>query len=161
MQKFTIFRIGDETFGIAIERVVEILKPQKVFTIPGLPPFISGVMNVRGMVVPVIDLRRRFGVAPTGKKERIIMVRYGKERVGFLVDEIREILGLAQDEIRISPTIFRGFKTDYISGLGKKDERIIILLNIDNLLTSDEKIQLRQSLELLEENGAGTPKKAD
>lgn len=161
MSTFTIFRIGDETFGIAIERVVEILKPQKVYTIPGLPDFITGVMNVRGMVVPVIDLRRRFGVAPSGKKERIIMVRYDTERIGLLVDEIREILGLEQDEIRISPTIFRGFKTDYLSGLGKKDERIIILLNIDNLLTSDEKIQLRQSLELMEENGAGTQKKAD
>ncbi|GAB4490565.1 MAG: chemotaxis protein CheW [Thermodesulfovibrionales bacterium] len=161
MSTFTIFRIGDETFGIAIERVVEILKPQKVYTIPGLPDFITGVMNVRGLVVPVIDLRRRFGVAPSGKKERIIMVRYDTERIGLLVDEIREILGLEQDEIRISPTIFRGFKTDYLSGLGKKDERIIILLNIDNLLTSDEKIQLRQSLELMEENGAGTQKKAD
>jgi len=90
MQKFTIFKIGDEIFGIGIERVVEILKVQKIFTLPGLPDFLSGVMSVRGNVVPIIDLRRRFGLKPSGKKERIIVVRYGKEKIGFLVDDIKK-----------------------------------------------------------------------
>lgn len=68
MQKFAVFRISEEVFGIAIERVVEIIKLQRVFTIPGLTDFLSGVMNVRGSVVPLIDLRRRFGMEPSGKK---------------------------------------------------------------------------------------------
>ena len=158
MQKFTIFAIGDEIFGMGIERVVEILKIQRIFIIPGLPEFLSGVMSVRGNIVPVIDLRRRFGLKPSGKKERIIMVRYGKEKIGFLVDDIKEILSLSPEEIRTPPSIFKGFKTEYLTGLGKHAESIIILLNIDNLLTSEEKIQLKESIELLEEKGAGVSK---
>lgn len=154
MQKFTIFKIGDEVFGIGIERVVEILKVQKIFTIPGLPEFLSGVMSVRGNIVPVMDLRRRFGIKPSGNKERIIIVRYGQEKISFLVDDIKEILSLAPEEIRTPPSIFKGFKTEYLTGLGKHGERIIILLNIDNLLTSEEKIILRESIGLLEEKGA-------
>lgn len=158
MQKFTIFKIGNEIFGIGIERVVEILKAQKIFTIPGLPQFLSGVMTVRGNVVPVMDLRCRFGMKPSGNKERVIIVRYGKEKIGFLVDDIKEILSLSPDEIRNPPSIFKGFKTEYLTGLGKQGERIIILLNIDNLLTSEEKIRLTESIELLEEKGAGAGK---
>lgn len=158
MQKFTIFKIGDEIFGIGIERIIEILKVQKIFTIPGLPEFLSGVISVRGNVVPVMDLRRRFGLRPSGNKERIIMVRYGKEKISFLVDDIKEILSLSPEEIRTPPSIFKGFKTEYLTGLGKHGERIIILLNIDNLLTSEEKIILRESRELLEGKGAGVSK---
>jgi purine-binding chemotaxis protein CheW len=155
MEKFTVFRISDEIFGISIARVVEIIKPQKVFSIPRLPDFLSGVMSVRGAIIPLIDLRRRFGVSPSGKKERIIVTRFGKEKIGFLVDEIREILGLSAEEITAPPSFFRGFSTEYITGLGKKDDSIIILLNIDSLLTSEEKIKLTESIEKLEASGAG------
>jgi purine-binding chemotaxis protein CheW len=160
MKKFAIFKIGDEIFGIGIERVVEILKTQKIFTIPGLPEFVSGVISVRGNVVPVIDLRRRFGMQPSGNKERIIIVRCGKEKIGFLIDDIKEILSLPSDEIRTPPSIFKGFKTEYLTGLGKHGDDIIILLNIDSLLTSEEKIKLMESIELLEEKGAGVSKAA-
>ncbi|NJD57635.1 MAG: purine-binding chemotaxis protein CheW [Nitrospirae bacterium] len=160
MAKFTIFNISDDVFGIDISRVLEILRVQKIFSIPGLPGFLTGVMSVRGAVIPVIDLRLRFGMKPSGKKERIILVRYGEEKIGFLVDEIREILMLEPEDIRPSPSLFKGFKTEYLTGLGKKGEQIILLLNIDNLLTSEEKIWLRESKELLEDNGAGTGKAA-
>ncbi len=156
MQKFAVFKIGDEVFGITIDRVVEIIKVQKVFTIPGLPGFLAGVMNVRGLVVPLLDLRRRFGAEPAGRKERIIIVRYDKEKIGFLVDEIREILSLAPEEMTRPPSIFKGFKTEYITGLGRKGDSIIILLNIDNLLTSEEKIILKESIGMLGEGLAGT-----
>lgn len=155
MQKITVFRIADDNFGIEISRVVEILKAQKIFSIPGLPDFLSGVVTVRGVVIPLIDLRTRFGKKPSGKKERIIIVRFDQEKIGFLVDEIKDILSLSPEEITKPPSIFRGFKTEYIVGLGKKDERIIILLNIDNLLTSDEKIMLKESIGLIEEKDAG------
>jgi purine-binding chemotaxis protein CheW len=156
MKKFTVFRIGGEIFGIAIERVVEIIKPQRVFSIPGLPDFLCGVMNVRGSVIPLIDLRRRFTCAPSGKKERIIVTRFEKEKIGFLVDEIREILALPEEEISHPPSLFRGFRTEYITGLGKRADTIIILLDIDNLLTSEERIKLDESIEMLEASGAGT-----
>jgi purine-binding chemotaxis protein CheW len=158
MQKFAVFKISDEVFGITIDRVVEIIKVQKVFTIPGLPGFLSGVMNVRGLVVPLIDLRRRFGTEPSGRKERIIIVRFDQEKIGFLVDEIREIMSLAPEEMTRPPSIFKGFKTEYITGLGRKGDSIIILLNIDNLLTSEEKIILKESIGILGEGLAGTDK---
>jgi len=139
-----------------IGRVVEIIKPQKVFSVPGLPEFLAGVMSVRGSVIPLIDLRKRFGMEPSGKKERIIIGRFEQEKIGFLVDEILEILSLLPEEITKPPSIFRGFRTEYITGLGKKDEKIIILLDIDSLLTSEEKIQLRESIELLGDKDAGT-----
>lgn len=145
-------------FGMAIERVVEILKLQKIYALPGLPEFLSGVMSVRGNIVPVMDLRRRFNLQPSGLKERIVMARFGKEKIGFLVDEIKEILALSPEEIRTPPSIFKGFKTEYLTGLGRHAEGIIILLNIDNLLTSEEKIQLTESIELLEEKGASVGK---
>jgi len=160
MSKFTIFNISQEVFGIDISRVFEILRVQKIYSIPGLPGFLTGVMSVRGAVIPVMDLRLRFGMKPAGRKERIILVRYGNEKIGFLVDEIREILQLNPEDLRPSPSIFKGFKTEYLTGLGKKGEQIIILLNIDNLLTSEEKIWLKEAKELLEDNGAGTGKTA-
>ncbi|MDH4231029.1 MAG: chemotaxis protein CheW [Nitrospirota bacterium] len=160
MRKFTVFKIGDELFGIGIERVVEILKVQKIFTIPGLPGFLSGVMNVRGTVLPVMDLRLRFSIKPSGNKERIIIVRCGSEKICFLVDDVRDILSLAEEEIGTPPSIFKGFRTEYLTGLGRHGEAIIILLNIDNLLTSEEMIKLQESIELLEEKGAEVNKTA-
>jgi purine-binding chemotaxis protein CheW len=159
--KFTVFNIGSELFGIDISRVFEILRTQKIFTIPGLPEFLSGVMSVRGAVIPVMDLRRRFGLKPSGVKERIILVRYGREKIGFLVDEVREIMVLDHDEVRPSPSIFKGFRTEYLTGLGKKDDKIILILNIDNLLTSEEKIWLQEAKGLLEEKSAGPGKTAE
>lgn len=158
MQKFAVFRIAEEVFGITIDRVVEIIKVQKVFTIPGLPGFLSGVMNVRGQVVPLIDLRRRFGTESSGKKERVIIVRFDQEKIGFLVDEIREILSLVPEEMTRPPSIFKGFKTQYITALGRKGDSLIIILNIDNLLTSEEKIILKESIGILGEGLAGTDK---
>ena len=160
MQKFAVFKISDEAFGIEIGRVVEIIRVQKVFSIPGLPDFLTGVMSVRGVVIPLIDLRRRFGMEPAGKKERIIIVRFEREKMGFLVDEIKDILSLSAEEITRPPSIFKGFKTEYITGLGKKDDSIIIVLNIDNLLTSEEKIKLKESIDMLEERSAGVNKTA-
>jgi len=158
MRKFAVFVIADETFGIEIERVVEIIKVQKIFSMPGLPDFLSGVMSVRGAVIPLIDLRMRFGKAPSGKKERIIIVRFGVEKIGVLVDGIKEIMSLAPEEMISPPSIFKGFKTEYLTGLGKKGEGIIILLDIDNLLTSEEKIMLKESMGLIEGSGAGAHK---
>jgi len=151
MRKFAVFRIAGEIFGISLDRVVEIIRSQKVFSLPGLPAFLTGVISVRGAVIPLIDLRRRFGVQPTGKKERIIIVRSENEKIGFLVDEMREIMNLAPEDISNPPALFRGFRADYLSGLGKKGEVIVILLRIDSLLTSEERIKLAASMETIGE----------
>ncbi|GAB4420347.1 MAG: chemotaxis protein CheW [Thermodesulfovibrionales bacterium] len=142
--KVAVVYAGEEDFGIEIDRVIEILKVQRVHTLPQLPAFLSGVVNIRGDVVPLIDLRKRFGINPKPKKERVIVVRSGNEKVGFLVDGVKEIIDLQPDEIITPPGIFKGLKTEYLTGLGKRGDRIIILLNTETLLTSEEKIQIEE-----------------
>jgi len=160
MEKFAIFKIGDEDFGVSINRVVEILKSQKIYSLPELPDFLSGVINVRGDVVPLLDLRLRFGMHASEKKGRIIIVRSEGEKIGLMVDEIDEIISLAAEDLIAPPSIFKGLKTEYLKGLGKKEGRIIILLNLDRLLTSEEKIILKESAELIEGEDARTGKTA-
>lgn len=155
--KYAIFTIGPDFFGIEINKVVEILNTQKVHSLPELPDFLSGVIIVRGEVIPLLDLRKRFGMQSSESKELIIIVRYDSEKIGLLVDEIKEIITLNTEEITIPPTIFKGLKKKYLSGLGKKDDRIIILLNIDFLLTSEEKIMLKESEGIFEKD-EGTEK---
>ncbi len=145
MTKFAVFRMGDEVFGIEIERVVEILKSQKTYTLPELPEFLSGVITVRGEVIPLLDLRRRFGIASTFKKERTMIVRYDNEKIGLVVDEVKEIISLDTKDITYPPSIFKGLKKKYLTGLGKRGDTIIIILNLDDLLTSEEKIMLKES----------------
>lgn len=149
MEQVAVFRIGDEDFGLHIDRVVEILKSQKIYSLPELPEFLSGVINVRGEVIPLLDLRLRFGVQTPTKKGRVITVRSEGGKIGILVDEIDEIISLNPEDITAPPSIFRGVKTEYLTGLGKKGDRIIILLNLDKLLTSEEKISLSNSSDSL------------
>ncbi|MEK7864374.1 MAG: chemotaxis protein CheW [Nitrospirota bacterium] len=179
MEKFAVFKIGEEDFGINISRVVEILKSQKIYFLPELPDFISGVINVRGEVIPLLDLRKRFGAHTETGKSRIIVVRCEDEKIGLLVDEIDKIVPFSPEEISAPPAMFKGLKTEYLTGLGKKEERIVILLNIERLLTSKEKIMLSASSDafssanppecglrreeptgLVEEKDAGTEKSA-
>jgi purine-binding chemotaxis protein CheW len=145
MTQFAVFKVGDEVFGIEIEKVVEILKSQKTYTLPELPAFLSGVITVRGEVLPLIDLRRRFGIASTFKKERVIIVRSDNEKIGLVVDEVQEITSLDSKDITNPPSLFKGLKKKYLTGLGKKGDTIIIILNLDDLLTSEEKIILKES----------------
>ncbi|MCE5194730.1 MAG: chemotaxis protein CheW [Nitrospiraceae bacterium] len=155
MNKFAVFKIGDEDFGIIITSVVEILKLQKIYSLPQLPAFLAGVINLRGEVIPVLDLRVRFDISASNKKERIVIINFEQEKLGLIVDEMEEIVTIADEDISVPPVIFKGLRTEYLTGLGKKDEQVIIILNLDNLLTSEEKISLKESTELIGENNAG------
>jgi purine-binding chemotaxis protein CheW len=150
MEKYAVFKMGEEIFGVEIKRVVEILKSQKPYTLPDLPDFLAGVITVRGEVIPLLDLRRRFAIKSSVKVERIILVRYDSEKIGLVVDQVKEIISLSKDEIINPPSIFKGLKRKYLTGLGKKGDMIIILLNLDDLLTSEEKIMLKESEGILD-----------
>jgi purine-binding chemotaxis protein CheW len=148
--KFAVFRVGEEDFAVDIGKVVEFLQTQRVYTLPELPDFLSGVITVRGEVLPLLDLRKRFSLQSSQTEALIIIVRYDDEKIGLLVDEIKEILSLGPEEITAPPKIFKGIKKKYLTGLGKKEESVIILLNIDHLLSSEEKILLKDSGEGME-----------
>lgn len=158
MGKIAVVCAGEEEFGIEIGKVVEILKGQRIYLLPQLPSFLSGVANIRGEVIPLVDLRKRFGISSASDKERIIVVRSGKEKVGLLVDDVKEIVDLQQDEIIRPPSIFKGLKTEYLTGIGRRGDSIIILLNLDTLLTSEEKIQLEEMSKTIGVNHAGDEK---
>lgn len=147
IQKFIVFVLGEEEFGIEIKSIVEILKSQKICVLPRLPDFISGVITVRGDVIPLIDMRRRLGTKSLPKKERIIVVRLDAEKVGLIVDDIREITGFLKDEIVNPPSVFKGLSAEYLNGIGKKKDRMVVLLSLKNLLSSEEKIMLKASKE--------------
>lgn len=156
MEKFAVFKIGGEDFGVGINRIVEILKTQKIHSLPDLPDFLSGVVTVRGEVIPLLNLKKRFGFESSAEREHILIIKCDSEKIGLLVDEIKEIISLATEEITVPPSIFKGLKRRYLTGLGKKGDRIIILLNIDDLLTSEEKIILKESEGILDEDaGSG------
>jgi purine-binding chemotaxis protein CheW len=156
VRKFAVFKIGGEDFGVEINRIVEILKTQKIHSLPDLPDFLSGVVTVRGEVIPLLNLKKRFGFESSAEREHILIIKSDSEKIGLLVDEIKEIISLATEEITVPPSIFKGLKRRYLTGLGKKGDRIIILLNIDDLLTSEEKIMLKESEGILDEDaGSG------
>lgn len=144
MGKIAVANIGSEEFGIEIAKIVEILKRQKVFQLPNLPDFLSGVINLRGEIIPVIDLRKRFGLEDMEGKGRIVVIRFGMEKIGLFVDDIKEIIDLEPTEISSPPSIFRGLKTEYMNGIGKKGERIIVILNLDHILTAEEQIKIEE-----------------
>ena len=102
--------------------------------------------------IPLLDLRKRFGISSALKREITIIVRYDSEKIGLIVDKVEEIVTLRSSEIIDPPTIFKGLKKKYLTGIGKKDDRIIIVLNLDFLLSSEEKIMLKESEEMLEEH---------
>jgi len=142
MRSFLVFRLGPEEFGIEIDRVVEIFKSQKIYEVPEMEDYIVGVINIRGSVVPLVDLRKRFGLKPSPKRERTVLVRTSEEALGLVVDEVSEIVSFDEDGISKPPTIFKGLASEYLVGLGKKDGRVVILLNMDRVLSREARIKL-------------------
>ncbi|MBI5049509.1 MAG: purine-binding chemotaxis protein CheW [Nitrospirae bacterium] len=138
MSKFAIFTIAGDEFGLELDKIFEIIKPQKITHLPNTPRFINGVINLRGTVIPQMDMRKRLNAEPSHQEERILIVKMHEETVGLLVDSVKEIVNIAEKEIASPPFIFKGLKTEYLNGIGKIGNRLIIILNLDSLLTSEE-----------------------
>lgn len=138
MNKFIVFTISGEEFGIDLGKVYEILKPQKATPCPGTPGYINGIFNLRGTVIPLMDLRKRLGVESSPEKEKIIIVYIHKEMIGLLVDTIEGIESIDAQHVSPPPSLFKGLKPEYLLGVGKLPERLIIILNLDNLMTTEE-----------------------
>jgi len=142
LSKYLVFSIAAEECGIELSKVSEITRPQKTTPFPGVPKYINGIINLRGVVMPLMDLRKRLGVKSFPRKERIIIVSIHNEKIGLMVDSVNEITNIDNNNIVSPPAIFRGIKPEYLKGIGKIADRLIILLNLDNLLTSEEIILL-------------------
>ena len=134
------FRIGKELFGVDIASVKEIVRVPEIVKVPDTPDFIEGVINLRGRIVSVIDLKKRFrlGRVDRTKASRILVAEMDGRVVGLLVDAASEVLRLPADSIEPPPDMVSGIGIDYITGVGKIGERIIILLDIKKVLNNGE-----------------------
>ena len=134
------FSIGEEEFGVNILKVQEIIRTMEITKVPPPPEFVEGVINLRGKVIPIIDLRRRFGLAPKGhdKNTRIIVIEINNIIVGFVVDAVSEVLRIPASTVEPPPPVVAGVDSDYISGVGKLQDRLLIMLDLDKLLSGDD-----------------------
>jgi purine-binding chemotaxis protein CheW len=141
------FRIGEEEFGVDILRVQEIIRIMEITRVPKAPDFVEGVINLRGKVIPIIDLRKRFGleVKEYVKHTRIIVIEISNMIVGFVVDAVSEVLRVPADTVEPPPpAVMGGIDSEYISGVGKLEDRLLILLDLDKLLSQEEQAELGQ-----------------
>lgn len=133
------FRLGQEEYGIDILKVQEIRGQDPVTRIANAPDFIQGVVNLRGLIVPIVDLRRRFGLATENTPSTVVMVLHIAGRViGMVVDSVSDVIRLAPEDIRPAPEMGSAFDTEFLLGLGTVDERMLILLDIERLMSSEE-----------------------
>lgn len=139
-EQLVVFRLANEHYALGISTVQEIVVWQQVTRVPKAPEFVEGIINLRGKVIPIIDLRRRFALAQeeAGRTTRIVVVRIGSEIVGLVVDEVLEVLRVARDQVEPPAGITSGTDTDVVRGVAKTKERLIILLDAERLLTDRE-----------------------
>lgn len=139
-----VFKMNEEEFGTDITNVVEVLEYREPAFVPRAPEFIEGVLHLRGEVLPIIDLRKRMEIPrmPPTPDTRIVVVLIDDERIGLLVDSVVEVAHVKSDNIAAPPALFRGLSADYLQGLAKLGERLVIVLRIERILTSQERIAL-------------------
>jgi purine-binding chemotaxis protein CheW len=138
------FNLGDEEFGVDILKVQEINRMVAITRVPNTPAYVEGVINLRGKVIPIIDLRMRFGLdrKQEDKNTRIIVVEISGKIVGFVVDSVSEVLRIPKSVTEPPPPIVAGIEAEYITAVGKLEDRLLILLDLDKILSTEETAQL-------------------
>lgn len=150
--KFLTFQLGSETYGLQILKVQEIIGIMPITRVPRTPDYLRGVINLRGKVIPVIELRRRFGMPGVDDTERtcIIVVQVETDDLpivmGILVDEVSEVIDVSESSLEAPPTFGRGTNSSYILAMGKLEERVVILLDLDRVLTAKERVAIDTAL---------------
>lgn len=138
--KYLIFFIGNEEYGIEIKYVTEIIGIQSITPIPELPQYVKGVINLRGKIIPVMDVRLRFRKEERKYDERtcIIVIEIRDISIGLVIDRVSEVVDIADNEIAPPPKIGSGFSHKYIQGIGKLENSVKLLLDCDKLLNDEE-----------------------
>ncbi|MBF0516478.1 MAG: chemotaxis protein CheW [Nitrospirae bacterium] len=142
--QYLTFKLEEEVFALDISKVREVLEFSTVTKVPRTPEFMRGVINLRGSVVPVVDLRLKFGMTRTEKTVNtcviIVEVSFEQESMvlGALADSVQEVIELEPEKIEPAPAIGMQLRTDFIKGMGKRDEEFIIILDIDKIFTAEE-----------------------
>lgn len=134
------FKLGEEEFGVDILKVQEIIRMLPITRVPNAPSFVEGVINLRGKVIPVIDMRKRFGMttSPHDSQTRIEVMDLQGQIVGFVVDAVSEVLRIKESTVEPPPPVVAGIGSEYMRGVGKLEDRLLILLDLDKLLSQTE-----------------------
>ncbi len=135
-QKNLTFTIGDETYGIQIENITQIIGIQHITFIPHQPPYVKGVINLRGQIIPVMEVRTKFDKPVIEYDDRTCIIVVNKEDlyVGLIVDRVSEVLNIKESEIADTPSFNDAVRVQYISGIAHVNDNVVILLDIDKLL---------------------------
>lgn len=137
--KYLTFFLADEEYGVEILKVHEIIGMLPITRVPRTPTFVRGVINLRGKVIPIIDLRERFGMSTEGAQEScIIVVQVFGIQLGVVVDKVSEVLSIVDSDIEPTPSFGVDVSTEYLLGLAKGEGRVRLLLDIDRVLTATE-----------------------
>ena len=138
--EFLTFTLGDEEYGVEILKVQEIRSYEEPTTIANAPPFIKGVVNLRGVIVPIVDMRIKFGLGSSEYNQFtvVIILNVAQRVVGMVVDSVSDVIQLSGEQIREAPQFGASLDTEYITGLGTVDERMLILMDIEKLMTSND-----------------------
>lgn len=144
-QQYVVMAVGGERYGAPVEQVLSIEKRMEVTRVPKTLAFIKGIMNLRGAVVPVIDLAERIGLTSgaSGEDSRIVVVALEGMLVGMTVDAVTDVVTLDESMVEPAPSIVGGLRAEYLKGVAKLDDRFLILLNLSRLLSDVEERQLR------------------
>jgi Chemotaxis signal transduction protein len=141
MKKFLVFKLGNEEYGINIQKVTTIIeKDMTIARVPKTPDFLKGVINLRGEIIPVISLRKRFGLNDIEDTEdiRIIIVKIDEIAIGLIVDAVAEVIEFSDDDIENVSNFGGVLSAENLTGVGKKDGRIVTLLNLEKLVSITE-----------------------
>lgn len=134
------FIVEDEEFGVNILRVQEIIRPIAITRVPNAPPFVEGVINLRGRIIPVVDLRKRFGFPPRehDSSTRIVVVELHDKVIGFMTDAVKEVLRIERSVMEPPPDLAVGIDANYIQHVAKLEDRLLIMLDLDAVITQEE-----------------------
>ena len=138
--QFVVFRTGDEIFGVGIDAIREIVKFVEVAEVPDAPDFLEGMINLRGRIVPIIDLRKRLRLPPAEKTRstRVLITEISGNTIGLIVDAVEEVLRIRQQDVQPPPDMISAVGIEYITGVAKVEDRLIILLDIRKILSHEE-----------------------
>lgn len=151
------FRVGDAMYALDILRIKEIIRPQKLTRVPRAPDFVEGVINLRGAVIPIIDLRKRFelGASASDRKTRVIICSLAGKILGLMVDEVAEVRRYGRQEVQPTPQYLKGRGAEFFHGVCRRDEELIMVIDLERILTSGERMDLDQIARMQQEEGAG------
>lgn len=143
-QQFVLFELAGQEYGVNVQQVLSIERIPEITRVPQTPDFVVGVMNLRGEVLPVIDLRKRFalesqqGSDVQREQQRIIVVKLDDITVGMVVDMVRDVLSISTDRIEPPPSLVGGIQAEYLDGMAKMGDRVMVLLNLEKTLSQKE-----------------------